>query len=128
MTKMLLVSLLASLNSLCPLANQTAPISPTQDVTELSAGEFRTYGRLSAVLENFDFNATCEISGFRLIKVAKRADPIMAANRGSDFTSNTKRLIQQARSGDVYFFEEIKARCPEDVATRPLAGLVVKIL
>lgn len=128
MTKTLLASLLASLNLLCLLPERIPSLSFDQKVTEMSAAEFHTYGQLAAVLENFDFDARCEVSQFRLVRVAKRSDPVMIENLGSNFTTNSKQLIQQARSGDVYFFEEIKARCPEDPAARPLAGLVVKIL
>jgi hypothetical protein len=128
LTKTLLVSLLTGLNFLCFSPTSTTSKVPPQESIEMSAAQFQIYGSLSAVLDNFDFDAVCKVTEFRLVRVAKRSDPAMIENRGGIFTSSTQRLVDQASSGDIYFFEEIKARCPEDPAARPLAGLVVRIM
>ncbi len=37
------------------------------------------------------------------------------------------RVVSQAKAGDYYFFENIKAKCAGDEVTRKLAAITVKI-
>lgn len=126
--KTLLLSLLIGGNMLC-LDTSTTTSSPAfpQETLEMNAALFRTQGRLDAVFNDFDFDASCTVTHFRLVRVGKRADPLVIENPGSDFSGATRRLMQMARPGDFYFFENIRAQCPGDVATRELVTLAVKI-
>ena len=93
----------------------------------MSSGEFKVQPGVFPILENFDFDAKCNIAGFRLVRVPKRQDPQVVVNKGGKFTSDAKSLISKAKATDTYFFEEIKCKCPGDAAARDLGGMVFKI-
>jgi len=98
-----------------------------EDSGSLGTGAFRAQGGVGAWLDNFDFDARCQIEGFILTRVAKRQDPVDAVNSGARFGSQAQRLIDMASPGDIYYFENVKARCPGDPAARKINSLVFKI-
>ncbi len=98
-----------------------------QDSGSLGTGEFKAQGGVGAWLDNFDFETKCQIDGFILTRVAKRADPVDATNSGARFGGTAQRLVDMAAPGDIYYFENIKARCPGDGAARKINSLVFKI-
>ena len=93
----------------------------------ISAAEMKVYNKLSPILENFDFEARCQIVSFEIARDPKNDDPKFASNTGGTFNTATKRLTKQARRGDVYYFDQIKVRCPGDSHSRKLSGLIFKI-
>lgn len=98
-----------------------------KDSGALGTGEFKAQGGVAAWLDNFDFDAKCQIEGFIMTRVAKRQDPVDAPNRGPRFSGQAERLKNMASPGDIYYFENIKARCPGDAAARKINSLVFKI-
>jgi gliding motility-associated protein GldM len=94
---------------------------------EMGNGEFKVQKGLIAWLDNFDFDAKCDIQGFNLVKVAKRADPVEVTNAGGGFDGKAQDLVQSAKPGDIYYFENVKARCPGDPAGRKINSLVFRI-
>ncbi len=90
-------------------------------------GEFKAQGGVLAVLEGFDFDARCAIQGFNIVRVPKRQDAIQNVNAGARYDDKSSRLVQQATPGDIYYFENIKAKCPGDQAGRPLGTMVFNI-
>jgi gliding motility-associated protein GldM len=90
-------------------------------------GEFKAQGGISAILENFDFDAKCDIVGFELTYLPKRQDPITAINNGARWSSQVADFIQKAKPGDAYFFDEVKCKCPGDAAARNIGGISYKI-
>lgn len=93
----------------------------------MGAGEFKAQRGLFAVLENFDFDAKCEIMGYRVVRVPRRQDPMPATNRGGPYGGDAKGIIDQAKAGDTYYFEDVKAKCPGDAQGREINQLVFKI-
>lgn len=90
-------------------------------------GEFKAQGGIIPVLENFDFEARCEVVGFQIAYVAKRQDPVEKQNSGGSYNASTKELVQRAKPGDIYYFDEIKVKCPGDQGSREIPGMVFKI-
>lgn len=90
-------------------------------------GTFKAQGGIAAVLENFDFDAKCEVAGYTVAHQKKRADVVEQNNTGARYDPEVQSLIQRAAPGDVYYFLDIKAKCPGDIATRKLGDLVFKI-
>jgi hypothetical protein len=82
---------------------------------------------LIAWLDNFDFDAKCNIQGFTLVRTAKRQDPVESINNGGSYNAKTKRLVEQAKPGDTYYFDNVKARCPGDRAGRKINSMVFRI-
>jgi gliding motility-associated protein GldM len=93
----------------------------------LGSGEFKAQGGIAAVLDNFDFEAKCNIGGFNCTYLAKRQDPIIKSNGGARFGSEAQDLVNKAKPGDTYFFDDIKAKCPGDSGNRDLGTIVIKI-
>ena len=93
----------------------------------MGTGEIKAQGGLGAFLDNFDFDARCNIQGFNLTRIPQRADPVEVVNAGPRFNANSIRLIRNAKPGDVYYFTNVKAKCPGDIAGRKINSLVFKI-
>lgn len=90
-------------------------------------GEFKAQGGVLAILEGFDFDARCNIQGFNLTYVAKRQDPVPVINQGPVYSDQAKRLVSQAKPGDIYYFDNVRARCPGDKAGRQINAMVFSI-
>ncbi len=91
-------------------------------------GEFRAQGGLVPRLENFDFDARCDVVGFELTRVAARQDPVTAPNRGGTIADQARQLVNQAVPGDTYYFDNVRVRCPGDgEATRRINSLIFRI-
>jgi len=89
-------------------------------------GEFKAQPGVRAELVGFDFEATCNIESFEMYRQAKRADAVSMKNSGPRF-SEAKTLQAMAVPGDLFYFDEIKARCPGDAAGRKLNSMTWKI-
>jgi hypothetical protein len=90
-------------------------------------GEFKAQRGVLAALDNFDFDARCDIVGFQLVRVARRQDPEIAVNGGGLYGAEARQLVDKAKPGDTYYYENVKAKCPGDVAARPINPMVFKI-
>ncbi len=90
-------------------------------------GEFKAQGGVGAFLDNFDFDAKCAIQGFTLVYVAARQDPVEVINAGARYNAASRRMVNQAKPGDIYYFDDVKARCPGDKVGRPINSMVFKI-
>ncbi len=93
----------------------------------ISIGEFKLYKKISAVLENFDFDAKCNIVEFEMVRLPKLGDAVVVNNRGGNFSQEALRIIDKTKHGDIYYFDEIRAKCPGDIVTRKLNGMVFRI-
>ena len=90
-------------------------------------GEFKAQNGIAAVMENFDFDAVCDVVSYEVTYLSKNQDPVTVFNNSSRFNGQAADLINKAKPGDVYFFDEIKVRCPGDASARNLGSLVFKI-
>ncbi len=93
----------------------------------MGSGEFKVQPGVFPVLENFDFDAKCDIAGYRVVRVPKRQDPQVVVNRGGKYSGEAQSLIKKATPGDRYFYEDIKCKCPGDPAPRDIGSMVFNI-
>lgn len=93
----------------------------------MPAGTFRAQLGLIPVLENFDFEARCNVVSCEVVRVPKNDDVQVAQSTGNRFSGEAQRLIGRAQPGDVYYFNEIKVKCPGDGHSRNLNGLIFNI-
>jgi gliding motility-associated protein GldM len=93
----------------------------------MGSGEFKAQGGIIPALDNFDFDAKCDIIGFNLVRVPRRQDPEIAVNRSGSYIPDARRIIEKARPGDRFFFENIKCRCPGDPAARDIGTMTFVI-
>lgn len=90
-------------------------------------GEFKAQSGIAAVLEAFDFDAKCDVVGYQVTYLPKRQDPVPKNNGGAKWNPDVADMISKAKPGDAYFFDDIKCKCPGDIANRDLGGLAFKI-
>ncbi|NNF33479.1 MAG: gliding motility protein GldM [Saprospiraceae bacterium] len=94
----------------------------------MGSGEFKIQQGIVPRLDGFDFDARCIVQEFNMVRVPKRQDPEpVRAHKGGKFNQNAARIIQKAVPGDIYYFEDIKCKCPGDVAARNVGGMVYRI-
>ncbi len=93
----------------------------------LNSGVFAASTALLAKLENFDFDARCNIQSFVLVYRPKVEDAQQVNCNSAEFNSDVRRYVSKARAGDVFNFFEIKAKCPGDAIGRPVGTLTYLI-
>jgi len=93
----------------------------------MGTGEFKAQGGVGAFLDNFDFEAVCVIQGFNLVYVPKRQDAVPVVNPGARYNDRARELVSRAKPGDIYYFENVKAKCPGDQAGREINSMVFTI-
>jgi hypothetical protein len=93
----------------------------------MSSAEFMATAGLVAVLENFDFDAKCEIQSYTLIHTPKGGSPSNYVGTGARFIPPVSNAIKAAASGDTYSFMDIKARCPGDATGRAINSIAIMI-
>jgi hypothetical protein len=93
----------------------------------MSSGEFKAQLAVIPILDGFDFDAKCDLQGFRLVRAAPRSDVEIEVNAGGRYSDAISRLVNKAKAGDRYFFENIKCKCPGDATSRDLGGLTFLI-
>ena len=94
---------------------------------EIGNGVFKVQKGLIAALDGFDFDAKCNITGYRMVRVAPRQDPEITVNAGASFTDDAVRIRDKAKPGDRFFFENIRCKCPGDAAARKLPNIAISI-
>ncbi|MBL7826810.1 MAG: hypothetical protein JNJ57_09275, partial [Saprospiraceae bacterium] len=101
--------------------------NPKNKGGQMGNGEFKAQGGVAALLEGFDFDAKCDVVGFEVTYLPKRQDPITAVNNGARWSSQVADYIQKAKPGDSYFFDDVKCKCPGDIAARNIGSFAYKI-
>ena len=103
-------------------------LGATHSSKMMGNGEFKAQSGIAAVLQNFDFDVKCEVVGYALTYLAKRQDPTPPIpNAGIRFGGPVQERVNNAKPGDAYFFDDIKAKCPGDAVPRNLGGLTFRI-
>lgn len=90
---------------------------------KIPMGEFRAQRGINASIDNFDYDAYCEIMGFEMTHIGNDGVSSSAANEGRFFTEASAGIISAARPGDYFLFNNVRARCPGDRADRRLNSL-----
>jgi gliding motility-associated protein GldM len=94
----------------------------------IGAASFKAQAGIMAVLENFDFDARCEIQSFELTRQPKREDPVTKMNQSGKYDAQSAAMVASGKAGDMFYFDNVKARCPGDVAGRKVNPLVFKLM
>lgn len=93
----------------------------------ISSSEFKAQLGLTAVLEDFDYDAKCKVQSYTVLYTRKRQDPVLMEGKGGRFSGKISSAIRQAKPGDQYSFTDVKVRCSGDMAGRRVNGLSFKI-
>lgn len=92
----------------------------------MGTGEFKAQGGIIASLKDFDFDAKFDVLGFEMTMAQKGQDLQTVQNAGPRFTGAAANLINQAKVGSIYYFDNITAKGP-DGTTRKLVNIAFKI-
>lgn len=104
------------------------PVAKVGDGSQImTVGYIQAQLGVQAILENFDFDAVCEVESFLMTVVRPQADPVDVKNEGGDFEAAAKRLIAMLEPGSIIYIENIKAKCPGDLAVRKVNSIVIKV-
>ena len=100
-----------------------------QDFTtgSISVEDFKKSTGVTLVLGD---DATLEIARFNMVRVPKNEDPVEIFNYQADYNERSRKLVDRAESGDVFYFERILAKSPELVSEGDwikLNSMVIKI-
>jgi len=93
----------------------------------MAAGEMRVQPGVIPFLKDFEFDAKCKIIEFHMARVPKNDNAIFTINEGGRFGAKAKRIVEQAKRNDTYFFNEVRVKCPGDTHTREIPGMVFSI-
>ncbi len=93
----------------------------------IGTGEFKAQRGVLAILDGFDFDARCDIVGYDLVYVPKREDAVLSSNPGPSFNSQSLALVNRAKPGDSYFFNNVRAKCPGDNASREINSMAFTV-
>lgn len=96
------------------IPNPVVKLSGRHKSQYMGNGEFCGGGGLAGILEHFDFDAKCDVVSFTMEYTPRGQDPVTVENKGARWGSETQDLINKAKPGDTYFFDNIKVRCPGD--------------
>ena len=99
-----------------------------QSSRNITPAEFIAQKGIVADLENFNFDANCEILGYTITFVRKGKDPVDFENKGGNINNNVINIIKTLGSGDTVYFENIKCKTPGDSNARKINSLVFRIV
>lgn len=94
---------------------------------EMTAATLRTLTGLVTLIENFDFDVKCPVSSFTLQYKSADGKTTRIQNEGTSFSPAIQELIKKAKVGDCCLFQEVRARCPEDLNPRLINDIIVCI-
>ncbi len=84
---------------------------------------------IQAVLVNFDFDAFCEVVGFKVTILPKaKMDALTVVAYGPDLPQAAREYVEKlSGDGDAIFFDDIKVKCPGDAAARNIGSMACKL-
>ena len=93
----------------------------------IRSSEMKTQEGLIAKLEDFDYDALCQVHSYTLYYTRKRQDPVELHGKGGRFSGKVLAAVKQAKPGDQYAFTDVNVRCSGDKQSRRVNGLAFKV-
>ncbi len=94
---------------------------------KISVEDFKAHDGLNVVITTKDKVMECEITNFSLVRVATKQDPVEVNQYSAKFNERSKALVEKATVGDIYYVDNVKAKCPGDIEAKKVNSLVFKI-
>jgi gliding motility-associated protein GldM len=92
----------------------------------MGTGEIKAQMGVVAKLHNFDFDARFDVVGFEMTLAERGEDLQLCVNSGAKFNGQCQNLINRAKVGSIYYFDNIRAKGP-DGTTRKLPTISFKV-
>ena len=109
------------------IPDATVVLFDEQSNGTVTAGRFKAIDGISLFMPNFDFAGTCEIQSFELTVILPNENPQTVFVEGAKYNAAALQLRNLAKPGAVYYFDNVKARCPGDLAARKINPMIWKI-
>ena len=93
---------------------------------KMGTGEMKAQTGVAAMLKDFVFDARFKVTGFEMTLAERGEDLLTCVNQGAKFGGQCASLINRAKVGSVYYFDNIKAVGP-DQKTRKLPTIAFNI-
>ena len=94
---------------------------------KFGVGEFKAQAGIIASIECCDISARCKVLGFRVMRISKKNEVERAVNQGAKFEEKTRKIIRNAKPGDLFIFREIKYRCPGSAYSQRLDNMIFEL-
>jgi hypothetical protein len=94
-----------------------------KDIYIDDAAEFKAIKGLKSSNYDFDVCKPCQIASYDLVLTRKGGNIVRLHNIGANYSREVQELINQAKSGDEYAFENIKVRCPGEPVHREYGSI-----
>lgn len=88
------------------------------DGGQVGTAQFKAQGGMIALLKDFVFDLRFEIQSFRMIYMAPRQDPQVIMVNGPIYSAPAAAIIRNAKPGDRFIFDEVKAIGPDRVTRK----------
>ncbi|MGB0840063.1 MAG: gliding motility protein GldM [Chitinophagales bacterium] len=82
----------------------------------MGTGEMKAQLGVVAKLYNFDFDARFDVLGFEMTRAPRGKDLMTTVNRGASFSGEAKQMLNEAKIGDIYYFDNIKVMGPDKIS------------
>lgn len=92
----------------------------------MRTGEMKAQMGVIARLKDFDFDARFDVLGFEMTVAERGQDLLIVTNSGPKFNDQSQKLLNRAKVGSIYYFDNIKVKGP-DKTTRKLPTISFKI-
>jgi GldM C-terminal domain len=95
-----------------PFPNISTELGNHTNGSKLGVGEFRAQMGVRARIIGTDMEASCEVLGFQIIRISRENEAQRAINQGGSITKANRPIFDAATPGDIYWFRNIRYRCP----------------
>ena len=79
---------------------------------KMSSAMFKAQGGIVALIECCDIDARCKVIDYEILKFNVRSLVFRGSNTGGSFDATIRPIINRAQAGDIYWFRNIRYRCP----------------
>lgn len=94
---------------------------------KIGVGELKSQRGLIASIENYDISGSCSILEYQVLQINKNNLTRRVHNVGGQFQPATRGLINQAQSGDIFIFRNIKYKCPGYEKPKRLEDMILEV-
>jgi flagellar biosynthesis chaperone FliJ len=112
-----------------PLPYPTATLSNKISDGTVSIAAFQELSRqpLELVFKDLEEKVSAKITNFTLTKISGSADIIEMPNTGNKLCATARNLVQTAKKGDIFVYENITVQIAGEATERVLAPLIFKV-
>ena len=88
---------------------------------------FKQQKGINVTLGAIPLKEKCEIIDYEMTRQSKGTDVISIKNKGAKFSTESQKIVNEARKGDIYYFDHIRCECPGDPGGRKINSMVFRI-